>query len=75
MIVMIDYFGWPIGAKQLDRTRGRGAWLVEDATQAMLSDGAGSTGGFAVVNPRKFLGVPDGGILIPNRTLGCSALD
>ncbi len=69
VVVMIDYFGHPIGLEQVDAIRAHGAWVVEDATQAMLSDDAGRRGDFAIFSPRKLLGVPDGGILILNRPL------
>jgi selenocysteine lyase/cysteine desulfurase len=72
VVVMVDYFGQLVSLEQVGAIRARGAWVVEDATQAMLSDGAGGRGDFAVFSPRKFLGVPDGGILIINRPLDVS---
>jgi dTDP-4-amino-4,6-dideoxygalactose transaminase len=47
--------------------RESGAWLLEDACQAMLTRGVGSTADFVLFTPRKFVGVPEGGILISNR--------
>jgi dTDP-4-amino-4,6-dideoxygalactose transaminase len=75
VVVMIDYFGHPISLEQVGAIRARGAWVVEDATQAMLSDDAGGRGDFAIFSPRKFLGVPDGGILTLNRPLNVSPSD
>jgi dTDP-4-amino-4,6-dideoxygalactose transaminase len=75
VVVMIDYFGHPISLDQVDAVRARGAWVVEDATQAMLSDDAGLRGDFAIFSPRKFLGVPDGGILMLNRPLDLGRLE
>jgi dTDP-4-amino-4,6-dideoxygalactose transaminase len=69
LVVMIHYFGFPISSKCVDLVRARGALVAEDATQALLSDGVGSRGDFAIFSPRKFLGVPDGGILLLNRPL------
>ncbi len=60
-VVMVDYFGFLSGVEYADAVRARGASLIEDAAQALLSDGAGRQGDFAVFSPRKFLGVPDGG--------------
>lgn len=72
VVVMIDYFGNVISQAHVDAIRTRGAWVVEDATQAMLSHNAGGLGDFAIFSPRKFVGVPDGGILIQNRPLNLS---
>ncbi|MDY6953921.1 MAG: hypothetical protein SWE60_20640, partial [Thermodesulfobacteriota bacterium] len=44
----------------------RGAWVLEDACQALLSGGLGKRADFVLFSPRKFLGVPDGGILMSN---------
>jgi dTDP-4-amino-4,6-dideoxygalactose transaminase len=68
-VVMIDYYGSLISAEHVNMIRERGAVVIEDATQALLSKDAGSRGDFAVFSPRKFLGVPDGGILFINRPL------
>ena len=43
-----------------------GAWLLEDACQALLSDEVGRFSDFVLYSPRKFLGVPDGGVLVSN---------
>lgn len=69
VVVAIDYFGFPADEAFVRAAQARGATVVEDATQALLSDGAGTRADFAVFSPRKFLGVPDGGILIDNRRL------
>jgi dTDP-4-amino-4,6-dideoxygalactose transaminase len=37
--------------------------VVEDAAQALLSQASGKLGDYTIFSPRKFLGVPDGGIL------------
>ena len=65
-VVMIDYFGMGLDLPAINAVRQRGGMVIEDATQAMLSDGAGTRGDFALMSPRKFLGVVDGGILITN---------
>ncbi len=71
-VVMIHYFGFPISARCVDLARAHGAVVIEDATQALLSDDAGRQGDFAIFSPRKFLGVPDGGVLLLNRPLDVS---
>lgn len=63
LVVIVDYFGFPAGRAVAAQVRERGAWIIEDACQALLSDGVGECADFIVYSPRKFVGVPDGGIL------------
>lgn len=63
VVVFIDYFGFPTDSTAVARVKERGAWVVEDAAQALLSESAGTLGDFVLYSPRKWLGVPDGGIL------------
>ncbi|MDY6950108.1 MAG: hypothetical protein SWE60_01215 [Thermodesulfobacteriota bacterium] len=44
----------------------RGAWVLEDACQALLSEFVGDHAEFLVYSPRKYVGGPDGGILVIN---------
>lgn len=67
LVIIIDYFGFPLHADYALAARRRGAWVLEDACQALLTETAGRHGDFAVFSPRKFLGVPDGGILTSRR--------
>lgn len=66
LVVLIDYFGFPLESEIAELIRGRDAVLVEDASQALLSTHVGKHADFVVYSPRKFLGVPDGGILANN---------
>jgi hypothetical protein len=63
LVVVIDYFGFPIGCEFLDRCRRSGALILEDACGALFRRPADSLADFLVRSPRKFVGVPDGGIL------------
>jgi len=63
LVVVVDYFGFVPDEEAASRIRERGAWILEDATQALLSRKAGSLGDFVILSPRKFAGLPDGGIL------------
>ncbi len=67
LVEMIDYFGFQHDRALMNRVRESGAWVIEDACQAMLTSGIGSSADFVLITPRKFAGVPDGGILISNR--------
>jgi dTDP-4-amino-4,6-dideoxygalactose transaminase len=67
IVVFIDYFGFPTWYEYAKTIRERGAWIIEDACQAMLNDGFCEYSDFIIFSPRKFVGVPDGGILLVNR--------
>lgn len=64
LVVLIDYFGFPCDRTCAERARERGALILEDASQALLSEHVGSSADFVLYSPRKLLGVPDGGILV-----------
>ena len=63
VVVVIDPFGFPYDEEAGTIARERGAWLLEDASQALLTGRERTRADFTVFSPRKFLGVPDGGIL------------
>jgi hypothetical protein len=63
LVVFITYFGFDTWSQVGRDVIGRGGIVVEDAAQAMLGELAGFAH-YSVVSPRKFLGVPDGGILV-----------
>jgi dTDP-4-amino-4,6-dideoxygalactose transaminase len=66
-VVAIDYFGFRPDPGPFAAARARGAWIVEDACQALLTSGVGGDADFVVFSPRKFVGVPDGGVLVSSR--------
>ena len=63
LVVMVDYFGFPCDASILAEAKDTGAWVVRDASQSLLSKAERDTADFVLYSPRKFIGVPDGGIL------------
>jgi len=63
IVLAIDYFGFPCDRELCAEARARGAWLLEDASQALLSDWVGAGANFVVYSPRKTLALPDGGVL------------
>ncbi|MCL6519301.1 MAG: DegT/DnrJ/EryC1/StrS family aminotransferase [Armatimonadetes bacterium] len=63
LVIFIDYFGWHFSTEYIVDAKNRGAWVLEDACQALLTNGVGKLADFVVFSPRKFLGIPDGGIL------------
>jgi hypothetical protein len=65
VVLFIDYFGFPSPRDLLARASRRGACVVEDACQALLTATVGENADFVLFSPRKFVGVADGGILSP----------
>jgi len=63
LVLLIDYFGFPFDRGMGARARERGAMVLEDASQALLSRHVGLHSDFVLFSPRKWVGVPDGGIL------------
>lgn len=63
MVVFIDYFGFAGWESYGAEARRRGAWVIEDACQALLNRTFSTQAHYTVFSPRKFVGVPDGGIL------------
>jgi len=72
LVVFIDYFGFPADRQSLGAAKTRGAWVLEDACQAMLTEQVGEAADFVLYSPRKFFGVPDGGILTARSDLPAS---
>jgi len=63
VVIAVDYFGFPCTDEVLIDLKARGAWILEDASQALLSTHVGGHADMVVYSPRKFVGVPDAGIL------------
>jgi hypothetical protein len=64
LFLFIDYFSFPFDEEILRRIKSRGCWLFRDCNQALFHDWHEDICDFYLYCPRKFLGVPDGGILI-----------
>ena len=67
LAVFIDYFGFTGWGEHGGEARRAGAWVVEDACQALLNDGFSEHAHYVVASPRKFVGVPDGGVLLARK--------
>lgn len=63
IVLVVDYFGFHHDPALSDRARNTGAIVVEDACQAFLTTGIGEKADYLIVSPRKFFGLPDGGVL------------
>jgi dTDP-4-amino-4,6-dideoxygalactose transaminase len=64
MVLFIDYFGFDQWGEWGAEARRRGAWVIEDAAQALLREHFNKQSHYVVFSPRKFVGVPEGGILM-----------
>ncbi|MBA2372379.1 MAG: hypothetical protein H0V71_12145 [Chloroflexi bacterium] len=62
LVVVIRYFGFPCAGDVVARAQHEGAWILDDACQALLSERPDDRQ-LTLYSPRKFIGVPDGGIL------------
>lgn len=63
LVVLIDYFGFPMSSEVARLVKEQGGYVLEDACQALLSEHTGQYSDFVLFSPRKTIGVPDGGIL------------
>lgn len=67
LLDIIDYFGFYADRGLMKKARAAGAWVLEDACQAMLTTGVGECADFSLFTPRKYVGIPDAGILVSHR--------
>lgn len=63
LFFFIDYFGFPFDRELIDELHQKEVLLLQDCCQALFADWENSQADFIIYSPRKFLGVPDGGIL------------
>jgi dTDP-4-amino-4,6-dideoxygalactose transaminase len=69
LVIFVSYFGFPIDIDCATAVKTRGGWVLEDASQALLSSHICKNADFVVYSPRKHLGVPDGGVLVPRKSV------
>ena len=74
IVVLIDYFGFPCDRECARLAIEKGAFVLEDACQALLSKRESRISDFVLYSPRKFLGIPDGGILAASNDLDSRSL-
>jgi hypothetical protein len=73
-VLAIHYFGFPLLSFPAAQATAAGAFLIEDASQALFLRQQYETSGCVLYSPRKFLGVPDGGILVARGETGTESL-
>lgn len=74
LVVLADYFGFPSDPACIQQIQERGGRVLEDASQALLTSDVGRFADFVLYSPRKFLGVPDGGILLLTKRLSAGSI-
>jgi dTDP-4-amino-4,6-dideoxygalactose transaminase len=74
LVIAVDYFGFPCNQESKKLAKEQGAWVLEDACQALLSEDVSHYSDFVLYSPRKFLGVADGGILVCNHEIPCERI-
>lgn len=66
LVVFIDYFGFPFDTKVMKAVKSVGGYVLEDACQALLTPLDTRFADFTLFSFRKFIGVPDGAVLVAN---------
>ncbi len=75
LAIFVDYFGFNLNEAIMAKAKTKGAWILQDAAQALLSSFKRPFADFILYSPRKFLGIPDGGILESNCTEDFSSIE
>ena len=73
LVITIDYFGFDLNNKINKKIKEKGAILVQDSTQALLSTFDRPFADFIVFSPRKTIGVPNGAIIVQNSRMKLNA--
>jgi len=69
IFLFIDYFGFSTNPDFLILLKQKGVILFQDCSQALFYNWKNSIADFCLYSPRKFLGVPDGGIIFDKNNL------
>lgn len=75
LVILINYFGLGINSSLVNAIKSKKGLILEDASQALLSQNIDQNSDFVIFSPRKFLGIPDGGILNCNYQLNFKQIE
>jgi len=75
LVLVIHYFGFPNLTFPAREVAGKRALLVEDASQALFLEQQFPESTCILYSPRKFLGVPDAGVMVSDRETGTEPLE
>ena len=73
-VITIHYFGLPQSDFPAAGVKRKGAYLIEDSSQALFLPQQFEESLCVLYSPRKFLGVPDGGVMAPKGETGTESL-
>ena len=73
-VIVIHYFGLPHSSFPACAAKRRGAYIIEDSSQALFLPQQFEESLCVLYSPRKFLGVPDGGVMASKEETGTEAL-
>lgn len=65
-VILIEYFGFPVNKKVIERIKSQKALVLIDAAQSLLSENNRYNCDFVVYSPRKTIGTPAGAIIKTN---------
>jgi hypothetical protein len=74
LAVVIHYFGFPNRSFPAEQVKRAGALLVEDASQALFLPRQFRESTCVLYSPRKFLGVPDSGVMVSTGETGAESV-
>jgi hypothetical protein len=74
LVLVIHYFGFPDRSFPAREIAERGALLIEDASQALFCPQQFPESLGILYSPRKFLGVPDSGVLVSDAETGLESM-
>ncbi len=75
LVLAIHYFGFPNPSFPSDQVTSRGAFLIEDASQALFLGQQFPESTCILYSPRKFLGVPDAGVMVSEGETGTESAE
>lgn len=74
-LLVLHYFGFPHEVALAEKATARGARVIEDASQALFLRQQFAGSSCILYSPRKFLGVPDGAIMVSHSDAGTSSAE
>ena len=73
-VIVIHYFGFPHSSFPAGAAKRSGAYIIEDSSQALFLPQQFEESLCALYSPRKFLGVPDAGVMASKGETGTESL-
>lgn len=68
LVILIEYFGFPVDANIIKKIKKRNATILLDAAQSLLSENNRNNCDFIVYSPRKTIEIPTGAVIQTNNS-------